>query len=129
MTEPASVLRLAIRLAPYQRRFQRRQRPDQHHRRVPLEQRQVRVHVVRIGDGVEQEIEAIGLLGHRRRIFRDQHLIRAEPDGILALGRRGGDHDHLGAESLGKLHPHVAQAAEADDAHPLAFIHLPVPQR
>src|ERR1039457_3607634 len=55
--------------------------------------------------------------------------IGAEPDRILTLGGRGGDHDHLGTEGFGEFNAHVTETAEADHADLLAFADLPVAKR
>ena len=66
--------------------------------------------------------------GHLGGIRGQHDAVRAQAAGIglLALGAR--EEGHLGAQGLGQLQAHVAQAAEADDGHLAARAHLPVPQ-
>ena len=87
MAEPVSALAAEDQGAAAHRRFDRRQHADQHHGAVALEQRQIGIDVMADRNGVEQEIEAAGSRLHRRRIGRHQHLVGAEPRGVLALFR------------------------------------------
>ena len=45
------------------------------------------------------------------------------------LPSRGGEQDGVGAQGVGELHAHVAEAAEADDADLLALAGAPLAQR
>ena len=51
----------------------------------------------------------------------DDDLVRAQPQRVFLLARRGGEDDDVGAERVGELHAHVAEPAEADHADLLAL--------
>ena len=74
------------------------------------------------GDGVEDEIEAAGVLLHLVGIAGDDDFVRAEAERVLLLAGRGGEDDDVGSERVSKLHGHVAQPAETHHAHFLAFV-------
>ena len=96
-------------------------RADQREVAVAAEQVEVGVDVVLGGDGVEDEVEAAGVLLHLVGVAGDDDLVRAEAQRVLLLAGRGGEDDDVGAERAGELHAHVAQPAEADDADLLAL--------
>ena len=99
--------------------------------RLPSTFQQVRVgvDVVRGGDGIENEVEAVGVCRHLLGILGDDDFVRAEALRVRHLARRGGEEHDVRAEGLGELHAHVAETAEADDADLLAGADLPVAQR
>ncbi len=103
-----------------------RGRADQREVAVDGEQVEIGVDVVIGGDGVEDEVEAAGVLLHLVGIAGDDDLIGAEPERVFLLAGRGGEDHDVGAERMGKLHGHVAQPAETDHAHLLAFGDAPV---
>ena len=90
------------------------------------EQVDVGVDVVVGGDGVEDEVEAAGVLLHLVGVAGDDDLVGAEAERVLLLVGRSGEDDDVGSERMGELHAHVAQPAEADDADLLALGDAPV---
>ena len=90
------------------------------------EQIDVGVDVVVGGDGVEDEVEAAGVLFHFVGVFGDDHFVGAEAQGVVLLAGRGGEDHGVRSEGVGELNAHVAEAAEADDADLLAFGDAPV---
>src|ERR1035438_4627455 len=96
---------------------------------VAAKQLDVGVDVVFGGDGVEDEVEAAGVLGHLIRVARDDNLIGAEAKSVVLFGGRRGEDDRVGTEGVRELDAHVAEAAEADDANLLALGHAPVAHR
>ena len=93
------------------------------------EQVDVGVDVVLGGDGVEDEVEAAGVLLHLVGIAGDDDLVGAEAERVLLLVGRGGEDDDVGSERMGELHAHVAEPAETDDADLLALGDAPVAHR
>ena len=104
-------------------------RADQRHRAVALQQLEVRVQVVICGDRVEDEVEAADVLRHLGLVLGDDDFIRAKTASIGRLARRGGEEHGVCAERMGKLHGHVAQPTETDDADLLPLADLPMAQR
>ena len=104
-------------------------RADQGEVAVAAEQVDVGVDVVLGGDGVEDEVEAAGVLLHLVGVAGDDDLVGAEAQRVFLLARRRGEDDDVGAERMGELHAHVAQPAETDDADLLALGHAPVAHR
>ena len=102
---------------------------EQDQRGIALEQGRVGVEIVAGRHGVKDQVETAGVGGHLGGIARHDHLVRAEREGIVALGRRGGEGDCLRAQRPRQLHPHVAEAADADNAHLLARPGTPVLER
>ena len=98
---------------------------DEHEVAVPLEKVQVGVDVVRRGDGVEDEVEGARLRGHLGLVGGHDDLVSAEPLPVSDLALGGREEDNVGAEGFGKLHGHVTQAAEPDDADFLPGTDLP----
>src|SRR5438477_4734993 len=86
----------------------------------------VGIDVVIRGDGVENEIEAGGMLLHLVRVARENNFIGAEPERVLRLGRRSGENDNVRSKRVSKLHGHVTQSTETDHANFLAPGHVPV---
>ena len=78
------------------------------------------------GNGVEDEVEAAGVLLHPGRITRDHDLVRTETERVLLLAGRRREDDDVRLEGTGELDAHVAQAAKADDPDLLAFACTPV---
>ena len=103
-------------------------RADEGEVAVAAEQVDVGVDVVIGGDGVEDEVEAAGVLLHLVGVAGDDDFVGAEAEGVLLLAGRGGEDHDVGAECMGELHAHVAQSAEADDADLLALGDPPVAQ-
>ena len=104
-------------------------RADQGHRAIPLQQLEVRVQVVICGDRVEDEVEAADVLRHLGLVSGDDDFIRAKAKSVGGLARRRGEEHGACAERMGKLHAHVAQPTQTDDADFLPFADLPMAQR
>ena len=96
---------------------------------VAGEQVDVGVDVVLGGDGVENEVEAAGVLCHLVGVAGDDNFVGAEAERIVLLARRRGEDDDVRSERVCELDAHVAQPAEADDADLLALGHAPVAHR
>ena len=101
-------------------------RADEGEVAVAAEQVDIGVDVVIGGDGVEDEVEAAGVLLHLVGIARDDDFVGAEAERVFLLAGRSGEDDDVGSERVGKLHAHVAQSAETDDADLLALGDAPV---
>ena len=71
-------------------------------------------------NGVEDEIEAVDMGGHRFRVLGHDQVGRAEPLGIVALAGGGAEHIDLGAHRGGDLDAHMAEPANPDHADLLA---------
>jgi hypothetical protein len=78
------------------------------------------------GDGVEDEVEAAGVLLHLVGVAGDDDLVRAEAERVFLLAGRSGEDDDVSSERMGKLRTHVAQPAETDHAHFLTRRDAPV---
>ena len=104
-------------------------RADQRDVAVDAEQIDVGVDVVIGGDGIEDEVEAAGVLLHLVGVAGDDDFVGAEAQRVLLLVRRRGEHDDVRSERVGELHAHVAKPAEPDDADFLALGHTPVAHR
>ena len=61
------------------------------------------------------------MLLHLVRIARDYDFVGPEPEGVFLLVGRRGEDDNVGSERMCKLHGHVTQPAETDDANFLAL--------
>ena len=101
-------------------------RADEGEVAVAAEQVDVGVDVVIGGDGVEDEVEAAGVLLHLVGVAGDDDLVGAEAERVLLLVGRGGEDDDVGSERTGELDAHVTQPAEADHADLLALGDAPV---
>ena len=84
---------------------------------------------MRGGDRVQNEIETARLRRHLRRIGGNHHLVRTEALTVRRLAGRRGEEDDVRPESLGKLHPHVAETTQSDDADFLPGTDFPVAHR
>ncbi len=93
---------------------------------VEAEQVEIGVDVVIGGDGVEDEIEAAGVLLHLVGIAGDDDFVGTEAERVFLLVGRGGEDDDVGSERMSELHAHVAQSAETDHADLLALGDAPV---
>jgi len=60
---------------------------DQGHGAVALEQVEERIQVVRRGHGVEDEVQAVGDLGHFVRVLRHHHPVGAQAQAVFAFVR------------------------------------------
>ncbi len=78
---------------------------------------------------IEDEIQARGERRHLVRIARYDHFIRAERLGGFPLGFGCGERHHVRAHRVRELDPHMAQAADPDDAYSLSGPDFPVTQR
>ena len=65
---------------------------------------------------------------HLGFVLRDHDLVGAQRLDLGDLVRRGGEGDGVRAQGVRKLHAHMAQAADADDADFLAGTGAPMPQ-
>ncbi len=74
---------------------------------VAAEQVDIGVDVVVGGDGVEDEVEAPGMLLHLIGVAGDDDLVGAEAERVLLLAGRGGEDNDVGAECMGELAAHV----------------------
>ena len=101
-------------------------RADQGDVAVAAQQVDVGVDVVIGGDGVEDEVEAAGVLLHLVGIAGDDDFIGAEAERVFLLAGRGGEDNDVRSERMSKLHAHVAQSAETDHADFLALGDAPV---
>ena len=102
---------------------------DERNVAVAAEQVEVGVDVVVGGDGVEDEVEAAGVLLHLIGIARDHDFVGTEAERVRLLTGRGREDDHIGSEGMGELHAHVAQPAETDHANLLTLGNSPVAHR
>ena len=103
-----------------------RRRADEGEVAVAAEQVDIGVDVVIGGDGVEDEVEAAGVLLHLVGVAGDDDFVGAEAERVFLLVGRGGEDDDVGSERMGELHAHVAQPAETDHADFLALGDAPV---
>ena len=104
-------------------------RADQGDVAVAREQVDVGVDVVIGGDGIEDEVEAAGVLLHLVGVAGDDDFVGAEAQRVFLLAGRGGEDDDVRSERMGELHAHVAQSAETDHADLLALGDAPVAHR
>ncbi len=87
---------------------------------VGLEQRERGIHVDGRRDGVHDEIErALGCL-HGLLVGGEQEVIGTQAVAVLPLAGRVADQGDVGSHGVRDLDAHVAEAAEAHDAHALA---------
>jgi predicted permease len=101
-------------------------RADQRDVAVAAEQLNVGVDVVIGGNGVEDEVEAAGVLLHLVRHCARRHFVRAQPQRVFLLAGRGREDDDVSSQRVSELHAHVAQSAETHHADFLAFGDAPV---
>src|SRR5690606_31391035 len=101
---------------------------DQAHGAVPFKQARERIEVMARRHRVEDEIDAIRVLRHLVGIPRNDKLVRAEVERVLAivLGRR--ESDRVRTRCVRELDAHVAESADADDTDRLARPDAPVAQ-
>ena len=97
-------------------------------RAVASQQDEVGVDVVLRGHGIKYEMETVKLFLHLVFVFGIDDFIRAEPQGVFDLVRRGGEDDDVRAKSFRQFYAHVAKAAESHDADFLAFGNFVVAQ-
>src|ERR1035441_5622940 len=84
------------------------------------------VDVVLGGDGVEDEVEAAGVLLHLAGVAGDDDFVGAKAERVFLLSGRGGEDHDVGSERMCKLHAHMAQSAETGHANFLALCDAPV---
>ncbi len=104
-------------------------RADQRHIAVALQQGDKRVEIVLRRYGIQDEIEAVSVLRHLIRIFRDHDFIRAQALAVFDFRRRGGEQHHMRAHRVRNFHAHMAQSAQADDTDFFPRTDVPVAQR
>ena len=124
MLEPERLRRPRIRANAETRQGLRRG-ADEGQVAVEAKQVEVCVDVVIGGDGVEDEVEAAGVLLHLVGVAGDDDFVGAEAQCVFLLAGRGGEDDDVSSERMRELHAHVAQPAEADDADLLALRRRP----
>ena len=73
------------------------------------------------GDGVENEIEAAGVLRHLVGVARDHDLVGAEAQRVFFLAGRCGEQHDVRSQRMSELDAHVAKPAETDYADLLAL--------
>jgi len=110
-------------------RQRRRRCSHKRHRAIEFEQIEISIYVVFGGNCVEDEVEGAEMLSHLRFVFRDHNLVRTQALGVFRFLRRSCKQHDVGAESVGKFHSHVPEAAESYDSYLLAFFHVPVTER
>ena len=96
---------------------------------VAPQQVDVGVDVVLGGNRVEDEVEAAGVLGHLIGVAGENDFIRAEAQRVFLLAFRGGEDDGVRSKGVREFDAHVAESADADNAHLLAFGYAPVTHR
>jgi len=96
-------------------------RADEGEVAVAAEQVDIGVDVVRGGDGVEDKIQASGVLLHLVGIAGDDDFVCAETERVVFLAGRRGENNDVCSQRMGKLHAHVAQSAETYNADFLAL--------
>src|SRR5207237_4029287 len=89
----------------------------------------VRADVVIGGDGVEDEIEAAGVLLHLISIAGENDFVGAQTQRVFFFARRGSEDDNVRSERVSKIYRHVAQSAETNHANFLALRDAPVMHR
>ena len=102
---------------------------DEAHRAVALQKGGEGVEIVACRDRVQDEIEAVGLGLHLLAIARDDDLVGAEIERVLALVLRRREGDDMSPHRVGELDAHMAEPADSDDPDPLAGPDLPVAER
>ena len=89
-----------------------RRRADKGEITIQAEQVDIGIDIVIGGDGIEDEVEAAGVLLHLVGMTRDHGFVGAEAERVFLLAGRGGEDDDVSSECLRKLHAHVTQTAE-----------------
>ena len=80
-------------------------------RRKVQQQVEIGVDVMVGGDGIEDEVEAAGVLGHLVGVFGDDDFVGSEAEGIVFFVGRGGEEDGVGSEGVGEFDAHMAESA------------------
>ena len=78
------------------------------------------------GNCVEDEVEAGEMLLHGLRVGGNDNFVNAQTLGVGDLLRRCAEQHHTRAESLGKFHAHVSEAAKAHNAYLLTLADIPM---
>src|SRR5205823_11684735 len=89
----------------------------------------VRADVVIGGHGVEDEIEAAGVLLHLISIAGENDLVGAQTQRVFFFARRGSEDDNVRSERVSKFYRHVPESAKTDHANFLALRDAPVMHR
>ena len=117
----------------HQRGIQRRgdfaHQADVHQRAVEFQRRDVGVDVVRIGNGVDDELKLVRHALHLRGIGGNYHVVRAEAFGVCRFTGAAREEGDFCAEGVSEFYRHMAEAAETDDRDFAAFADVPVAQR
>ena len=96
--------------------------PQLHQHPLVVQQPQVGVEVVVGGDRVEDQVQTAARPLHALQVGGHHEVVRPDLLGGGLLAGRGGDGGHGVTHSLGQPHPHLAQAADPNDADPHASI-------
>jgi hypothetical protein len=96
---------------------------------VATEQVEISIDVMIGGDGVEYEVKAARVIVHLVTVARDDDFVGAQTERVFFLVGRSGEDNDVGSELMSKLHAHVAQTAETDDANFFAGGDAPVTHR
>src|SRR5438093_8705249 len=80
-------------------------------------------------DGVDDEIEILRQFLHRRFVFRDHYLMRAETFGVRCFPRGSREQSDMSAKRVRELERHVSEATKSDYANFLTAADLPFSQR
>src|SRR5262249_1777009 len=71
--------------------------------------------------GVQDEVETARVFFHLVGVAGNNDFVSTEAEGVFLFSGRGGENDDMGSERMGKLHTHVTESAETDDANFFAF--------
>ena len=93
---------------------------------IEVEAVDVRGELMLNGNGVDDDVKVPLDSVHLRLVGGDDNLVGTHRLGLLLLAGGAGEEGHLGAEGVGELQAHVAEAAKANDANLGAFAHLVV---
>ncbi len=92
--------------------------PTRHRVAIAAQKAEIGIDVVVGGDGIEDEVEAAGMLCHLIRVAGEDNFVGAKAQSVFLLVGRSGEEDDMSSESVGELDAHVAQPAETDDRRP-----------
>src|SRR6266513_2235396 len=102
---------------------------DQRKITINAEQIDIGVDVVIGRNGVDDEVEATGVVFHFVGVPRNDSFIGAETERVLLLVRRGREDDNVRSERMSKLHRHVTKSTETDHANFFTLADAPVADR
>ena len=102
---------------------------DEAHHAVEGEHPKVGVVVVVGGDGVEDEVEPLGVLRECRGIVGGDEVIGTEAKGVVLFICGVGNYGDFGSHRVGEFDSHVTKTAEANDTDFHARADLPMSER